>query len=144
MVITENNSSNTTNETTMNPSRGEAMICFLKAHTKKQMEFIERRSRATTLRSYDKYSQERKNRFLAFTQYVKINNLFLIMFLQYLEKESEAFINFKDQLLQDMKSQGHNVIEEYEHCEKEGDYLEMCSQISNGLKTAELIWKYER
>ena len=143
MVITENNSDNTRNEI-MEPPRGEAMISFLKVHTKKQMEFIERRSRATTLRSYDKYTEKRKNRFLAFTQYVKINNLFLIMFLQYLEKESEAFINFKDQLLQDMKSQGHNVIEEYEHCEKEGDYLEMCSQISNGLKTAELIWKYER
>ncbi len=138
------NNSNTRNERIMNQVRGKAMVSFLKAHTKKQMEFIERRSRASTLRSYDNYSEERKKRFCAFTQYVKINNLFLIMFLQHLEKDSEAFIKFKDQLLQEMKSQGHNVIEEYERCEKEGDYLDMCSQISTGLKTAELICKYER
>jgi AAA15 family ATPase/GTPase len=120
------------------------MIDHLECHIDKQKYFIESRLRKKTLRSFDKYSEERKARFEVYTNYVKCNNYYMIMFLEFLKTNDMMFSNYKDQYIKELTKKGCEVIELYEGCERERDYLEMCNIIKNDINTANLIYKYQK
>ena len=120
------------------------MIHHLEGHIGKQMNFIETRLRKKTLRSFDDYSEERKARFDVYTDYVKCNNFYMVMFLEFLKTNDMMFSNYKDQYIKELTEKGYEVIELYEKCEREKDYLEMCDIIKNDMNTAKLIYKYQK
>lgn len=120
------------------------MIDHLEGHIGKQKNFIENRLRKKTLRSFNYYSEERKARFEVYTDYVKCNNFYMVMFLGFLKTNDMMFSNYKDQYIKELTEKGYEVIELYEKCEREKDYLEMCDIIKNDLNTAKLIYKYQK
>ena len=120
------------------------MIHHLEGHIGKQRNFIESRLRKKTLRSFDDYSEKRKARFEAYTNYVKCNNFYMVMFLEFLKTNDMIFSNYKDQYIKELTEKGYEVIELYEKCEREKDYLEMCDIIKNDMNTAKLIYKYQK
>ena len=120
------------------------MIGHLEGHIGKQKNFIESRLRKKTLRSFDDYSEERKARFEVYTDYVKCNNFYMVMFLEFLKTNDMIFSNYKDQYIKELTEKGYEVIELYEKCEREKDYLEMCDIIKNDMNTAKLIYKYQK
>jgi len=120
------------------------MIDHLEVHIGKQKNFIESRLRKKTLRSFNYYSEERKARFEVYTDYVKCNNFYMVMFLGFLKTNDMMFSNYKDQYIKELTEKGYEVIELYEKCEREKDYLEMCDIIKNDLNTAKLIYKYQK
>lgn len=120
------------------------MIDHLEGHIGKQKNFIESRLRKKTLRSFNDYSKERKARFEVYTDYVKCNNFYMVMFLEFLKTNDMMFSNYKDQYIKEMNEKGCQVIELYEGCEREKEYLEMCNIIKNDINTANLIYKYQK
>ena len=120
------------------------MIDHLEGHIGKQKNFIENRLRKKTLRSFNYYSEERKARFEVYTDYVICNNFYMVMFLGFLKTNDMMFSNYKDQYIKELTEKGYEVIELYEKCEREKDYLEMCDIIKNDLNTAKLIYKYQK
>ena len=120
------------------------MIQQLEGHIGKQKNFIESRLRKKTLRSFHDYSEERKSRFEVYTDYVKCNNFYMVMFLEFLKTNDMMFSNYKDQYIKELTEKGYEVIELYEKCEREKDYLEMCNIIKNDINTANLIYKYQK
>ena len=120
------------------------MIDHLEGHIGKQKNFIESRLRKKTLRSFHDYSEERKARFEVYTDYVKCNNFYMVMFLGFLKTNDMMFSNYKDQYIKELTEKSYEVIELYEKCERENDYLEMCDIIKNDIKTAKLIYKYQK
>ena len=126
------------------PNRVGFIIDKIESHTGKQMKFIESRLRKKTLRSFVEYSEERKARFEAYTNYVKCNNFYMVMFLEFLKTNDMMFSNCKDQYIKELNEKGCQVIELYEGCERENDYLEMCNIIKNDMNTANLIYKYKK
>ena len=120
------------------------MIHHLEGHIGKQRNFIESRLRKKTLRSFDDYSEKRKARFEAYTNYVKCNNFYMVMFLEFLKTNDMMFSNYKDQYIKELTEKGYEVIELYEKCEREKEYLEMCDIIKNDIKTANQIYKYQK
>ena len=120
------------------------MIQHLEGHIGKQRNFIESRLRKKTLRSFHDYSEERKARFEVYTDYVKCNNFYMVMFLEFLKTNDMMFTNYKDQYIKELTEKGYEVIEIYENCEREKDYLEMCDIIKNDMNTAKLIYKYQK
>ena len=120
------------------------MIDHLEVHIGKQKNFIESRLRKKTLRSFNYYSEERKASFEVYTDYVKCNNFYMVMFLGFLKTNDMMFSNYKDQYIKELTEKGYEVIELYEKCEREKDYLEMCDIIKNDLNTAKLIYKYQK
>lgn len=120
------------------------MIHHLESHIGKQKKFIESRLRKKTLRSFNDYSEERKARFELYTHYVKCNNFYMVMFLGFLKTNDMMFSNYKDQYIKELTEKGYEVIELYEKCEREKDYLEMCDIIKNDMNTAKLIYKYQK
>ena len=120
------------------------MIDHLEVHIGKQKNFIESRLRKKTLRSFNYYSEERKARFEVYTDYVKCNNFYMVMFLGFLKTNDKMFSNYKDHYIKQLTEKGYGVIELYERCEREKDYLEMCDIIKNDLNTAKLIYKYQK
>ena len=120
------------------------LIDKIECHTEKQKNFIERRLRKKTLRSFNDYSKERKARFEVYTDYVKCNNFYMVMFLEFLKTNDMMFSNYKDQYIKEMNEKGCQVIELYEGCEREKEYLEMCNIIKNDINTANLIYKYQK
>ena len=120
------------------------VIDRLEAHIGKQRKFIESRLRKKTLRSFDDYSEERKARFQVYTDYVKCNNFYMVMFLGFLKTNDMMFSNYKDHYIKQLTEKGYGVIELYERCEREKDYLEMCNIIKNDMNTAKLIYKYQK
>ena len=120
------------------------MIQHLEGHIGKQRNFIESRLRKKTLRSFGDYSEERKSRFEVYTDYVKCNNFYMVMFLGFLKTNDMMFSNYKDHYIKQLTEKGYGVIELYERCEREKDYLEMCNIIKNDMNTAKLIYKYQK
>lgn len=120
------------------------MIDHLEGHIGKQRNFIESRLRKKTLRSFHDYSEERKVRFEVYTDYVKCNNFYMVMFLEFLKTNDMMFSKYKDQYIKELTEKGYEVIELYENCEREKDYLEMCNIIKNDMNTANLIYKYQK
>lgn len=120
------------------------MIQHLEGHIGKQKNFIESRLRKKTLRSFGDYSEERKSRFEVYTDYVKCNNFYMVMFLGFLKTNDMMFSNYKDHYIKQLTEKGYGVIELYERCEREKDYLEMCNIIKNDMNTAKLIYKYQK
>ena len=120
------------------------IIDHLEGHIGKQRNFIESRLRKKTLRSFDDYNEERKARFEVYTDYVKCNNFYMVMFLEFLKTNDMIFSNYKDQYIKELTEKGYEVIELYEKCEREKDYLEMCDIIKNDMNTAKLIYKYQK
>ena len=120
------------------------MIDHLESHIGKQKKFIESRLRKKTLRSFNDYSEERKARFDLYTDYVKCNNFYMVMFLGFLKTNNMMFSNYKDQYIKELTEKGYEVIELYEKCEREKEYLEMCDIIKNDIKTANQIYKYQK
>jgi hypothetical protein len=120
------------------------MIQHLEGHIGKQKIFIESRLRKKTLRSFHDYSEERKSRFEVYTDYVKCNNFYMVMFLGFLKTNDKMFSNYKDHYIKQLTEKGYGVIELYERCEREKDYLEMCNIIKNDMNTAKLIYKYQK
>ena len=120
------------------------MIQHLEVHIGKQKNFIESRLRKKTLRSFHDYSEERKSRFEVYTDYVKCNNFYMVMFLEFLKTNDMMFSNYKDHYIKQLTEKGYGVIELYERCEWEKDYLEMCNIIKNDMNTAKLIYKYQK
>ena len=120
------------------------MIQHLEVHIGKQKNFIESRLRKKTLRSFGDYSEERKSRFEVYTDYVKCNNFYMVMFLGFLKTNDIMFSNYKDEYIKELNEKGCEVIELYERCERENDYLEMCNIIKNEINTANLIYKYQK
>jgi len=120
------------------------MIQHLEGHIGKQRNFIESRLRKKTLRSFHDYSEERKERFEVYTDYVKCNNFYMVMFLEFLKTNDMMFSNYKDQYIKELTEKGYEVIELYEKCEREKEYLEMCDIIKNDTNTAKLIYKYQK
>jgi NAD-specific glutamate dehydrogenase len=120
------------------------MITHIEKHIQKQRNFIETRLRKKSLRSFQDYDQERKARFEAYTNYVKCNNFYMIMFLEFLKTNDMMFSNYKDQYIKELTEKSYEVIELYEKCEREKDYLEMCNIIKNDMNTAKLIYKYQK
>ena len=120
------------------------MIQHLEGHIDKQRKFIESRLRKKTLRSFNYYSEERKARFEVYTDYVKCNNFYMVMFLGFLKTNDMMFSNYKDQYIKELTEKGYGVIEVYEKCDREKDYLEMCNIIKNDMNTAKLIYKYQK
>ena len=120
------------------------MIQHLEVHIGKQKNFIESRLRKKTLRSFGNYSEERKSRFEVYTDYVKCNNFYMVMFLGFLKTNDMMFSNYKDHYIKQLTEKGYGVIELYERCEREKDYLEMCNIIKNDMNTAKLIYKYQK
>lgn len=113
-------------------------------HVGKQRIFIESRMRKKTLRSYRDYSEERKKRFEAYTEYVKDNNFYMVMFLEFLKNNNNLFTNYKDEYIKKIREKAQKVIELYENCEREKDYLDMCNIIKNDVNTATLLYKYKK
>lgn len=120
------------------------MIQHLEGHIGKQKNFIESRLRKKTLRSFGDYSEERKSRFEVYTDYVKCNNFYMVMFLGFLKTNDMMFSNYKDHYIKQLTEKGYGVIEVYEKCDREKDYLEMCNIIKNDMNTAKLIYKYQK
>ena len=120
------------------------MIDNIQSHTVKQKEFIDSRLRKKTLRSFQKYSKERKERFEAYTEYVKDNNFYMVMFLEFLKNNNNLFTKYKDEYIKNIREKGYRVIELYEGCEREKEYLEMCDIVKNDLNTATLLYKYKK
>ena len=120
------------------------MIDHLEGHIGKQKNFIESRLRKKTLRSFNDYSEERKARFEVYTNYVKCNNFYMVMFLGFLKSNDMMFSNYKDQYIKELTEKGYELIELYEKCERENEYLEMCDIIKNDMNTAKLIYKYQK
>ena len=120
------------------------MIDNIEIHTGKQRNFIESRLRKKTLRSFYNYSDERKERFDVYTDYVKCNNFYMVMFLEFLKTNDMMFSKYKDQYIKELNEKGCQVIEKYEGCEREKDYLEMCNIIKNDINIANLIYKYQK
>lgn len=120
------------------------MIQHLEGHIVKQRNFIESRLRKKTLRSFHDYSEERKIRFEVYTDYVKCNNFYMVMFLEFLKTNDMMFSNYKDQYIKELTEKGYEVIEVYEKCDREKEYLEMCNIIKNDMNTAKLIYKYQK
>jgi hypothetical protein len=120
------------------------MIDHLEGHIGKQKNFIESRLRKKTLRSFNYYSEERKARFEVYTDYVKCNNFYMVMFLGFLKTNDTMFSNYKDHYIKELTEKGYEVIELYEKCEREKEYLEMCDIIKNDMNTAKLIYKYQK
>lgn len=116
----------------------------VEGHAEKQKKFIESRTRKKTLRAYKDYSEERKQRFDAYTDFVKCNHFYMIMFLEYLKDNVMIFTNHRDEYNERLKEKGHNVLELYENCECEQHYIEMCDIIKNDINTANLICKYNK
>lgn len=113
-------------------------------HVGKQRMFIESRMRKKTLRSYRDYSKERKERFEVYTEYVKCNNFYMVMFLEFLKNNNTLFTNYKDEYIEKIREKAQKVIEVYENCEREKDYLDMCNIIKNDVNTATLLYKYKK
>ena len=120
------------------------MIHHLEGHIGKQKNFIESRLRKKTLRSFDDYSKERKRRFEVYTDYVKCNNFYMVMFLEFLKTNDMMFSNYKDQYIKELTEKSYEVLELYEGCVRENEYLEMCDIIINDMNTAKLICKYKK
>jgi len=120
------------------------MIDHLESLIGKQKNFIESRLRKKTLRSFNDYSKERKARFEIYTDYVKCNNFYMVIFLEFLKTNDTMFNNYKDQYIKELTEKGYEVIEVYEKCDREKDYLEMCNIIKNDMNTAKLIYKYQK
>ena len=120
------------------------IIDRLEAHIGKQRNFIESRLRKKTLRSFDDYSEERKARFQVYTDYVKCNNFYMVMFVEFLKTNDKMFSKYKDQYIKELTEKGSEDIELYENCEREKDYLEMCNIIKNDVNTAKLFYKYQK
>ena len=120
------------------------MIDHLEGHIGKQRNFIESRLRKKTLRSFDDYSEERKARFEVYTDYVKCNNFYMVMFLEFLKTNDMMFSNYKDQYIKELTEKSYEVLELYEGCVRENEYLEMCDIIINDINTAKLICKYKK
>ena len=120
------------------------MIDHLESHVGKQKKFIESRLRKKTLRSFDNYNKERKARYNVYTDFVKCKNFYMVMFLEFLKTNDNMFSNYKDQYINELAEKGYEVIELYEKCEREKDYLEMCNIIKNDLRIARLIYKYKK
>jgi hypothetical protein len=77
----------------------------------------------------------------------------MVMFLEFLKTNDMIFSNYKDQYIKELTEKGYEVIELYEKCEREKDYLEMCDIkdylemcdiIKNDMNTAKLIYKYQK
>ena len=126
----------------MSDLRGVQFRAFLKGIIRQYQDFIDNRSRIRTLRSFDKNSQDRKVRFDVFTDFVKYNNYYLTMFLDFLETDSSIFADCKDEALEELTKKSYDVIEKYSGCDREQDYIDMCNQISRSLSTAKNIHKY--
>lgn len=120
------------------------MIDHLEGHIGKQKNFIESRLRKKTLRSFNDYSEERKARFEVYTDYVKCKNFYMVMFLGFLKTNDMMFSNYKDQYIKELTEKAYEVIELYEKCEREKEYVEMCDIIKNDMNTANLIYKYQK
>lgn len=120
------------------------MISMFESHIDKQNKFIESRQRKKTLRSFNDYSKERKSRFEAYTNFVECNKFYMIMFLEFLKTNDMRFSYYKDQYIKELTEKSYKVIELYEKCERENDYLEMCDIIKNDIKTASLICIYQK
>ena len=120
------------------------IIKCVEGHIEKQKKFIESRSRKKTLRLYCNYSEERKKRFDAYTDFVECNHFYMLMFLEYLKDNIMMFTNYKDEYNERLKEKGHIVLELYEKCECEQHYIEMCDIIKNDITTAKLICKYNK
>ena len=120
------------------------MIHHLESHIGKQKNFIESRLRKKTLRSFNDYSKERKARYDIYTNYVKCNNFYMVMFVEFLKTNDMMFSKYKDQYIKEITEKSYEVIELYEGCEREKDYLEMCNIIKNDINTANLIYKYKK
>ena len=126
------------------PHRIAFVIDRLEAHIGKQRNFIESRLRKKTLRSFDDYSEERKARFEVYTDYVKCNNFYMVMFIDFLKNNNNLFTNYKDEYIKNIREKAQKVIELYENCEREKDYLDMCNIIKNDVNTATLLYKYKK
>ena len=126
------------------PLRVEFIIDKIENHVGKQRIFIESRMRKKTLRSYRDYSKERKERFEAYTEYVKCINFYMVMFLEFLKNNNTLFTNYKDEYIEKIREKGYRVIEMYEGCERENDYLDMCDIIKNDINIATMLYKYQK
>ena len=120
------------------------MIDTFEEHIGKQMKFIESRQRKKTLRSFDKYSDERRARFEVYTNYVDCNRFYMAMFLDFLKTNNMMFSNYKDQYIKELTEKSYEVLELYEGCVRENEYLEMCDIIKIDINTAKLICKYKK
>lgn len=120
------------------------MIKCVEGHIGKQKDFIEARARKKTLRTYSDYSEERKQRFDAYTDFVKCNHFYMLMFLEYLKNNDMMFTNYRDEYNERLIEKGHNILELYEKCDCEQVYIEMCDIIKNDINTAKLICKYNK
>jgi len=126
------------------PNRIAFMITQIERHIIKQRNFIESRLRKKTLRSFHSYTEERKKRFDIYTNYVKCNNFYMVMFLEFLKTNNMMFSNYKYQYMKELTEKSYEVIEFYEKCERENEYLEMCDIIKNDINNAKLIYNYQK
>lgn len=120
------------------------MTTHIEKHVEKQKDFLERRSRKRSLRSFNYFTEERKERFDAYNDYVKYNNFYMVMFLEFLQFNSQTFTFYKDEYIKKLTDLSYIVLELFEKCERESEYLDMCSIIKNDLNTAKLIHKYQK
>ena len=120
------------------------MIDHLEGHIGKQKNFIESRLRKKTLRSFQKYSKERKEIFETYTEYVKNLNFYMVMFLEFLKNNNNLFTIHKDEYIKKIREIAENVIEWYEKYTREKEYLDICDIIKNDVNTATLLYKYKK
>ena len=120
------------------------LIDKIECYTEKQKKCIDSRLKKKTLRSFKKYSKERKERYEEYTEYIKCNNFYMVMFLEFLKNNNNLFSNYKDEYIKNIREKGYWVIEKYEGCERENDYLDMCDIIKNDINIATMLYKYQK
>ena len=120
------------------------IIDKIECHTEKQKKFIDSRLRKKTLRSFKKYSKERKEIFETYTEYVKNLNFYMVMFLEFLKNNNNLFTIHKDEYIKKIREIAENVIEWYEKYTREKEYLDICDIIKNDVNTATLLYKYKK
>ena len=120
------------------------IIDKIECHTEKQKKFIDSRMRKKRLRSFKKYSKERKEIFETYTEYVKNLNFYMVMFLEFLKNNNNLFTIHKDEYIKKIREIAENVIEWYEKYTREKEYLDICDIIKNDVNTATLLYKYKK
>lgn len=120
------------------------IIDKIECHTEKQKKFIDSRLRKKTLRSFKKYSKERKEIFEVYTEHVKTLNFYMVMFLEFLKNNNNLFTIHKDEYIKKIREIAENVIEWYEKYTREKEYLDICDIIKNDVNTATLLYKYKK
>ena len=117
------------------------IITLLRHH----YDFINIRLRQSSLRSHHKKSSKFKLMYNSYTNFIICNHYYLKLFLDILQSNNntttaraELNSNFVKQLI----LKGHEVIENYENTQTEGEYLNMCNNIKTEIDSSKLIIKY--